>query len=206
MGVRSTLFAVTYDRMMAKAERQGLSDLRRRLIAEAGGRVLEIGGGTGANLAYYGDRVRTLTVTEPEQPMTRRLEKRASRVRPDAKILRAPAEDLPFSDGSFDTVVSTLVLCTVDDQPRAVREHRRVLRPGGKLLFVEHVRSDDERVARLQDRMLPLNVRLMHGCHCNRPTIETIRSAGFEITQLANDTIPHAPKFIRPLVVGTARA
>jgi len=124
--------------------------------------------------------------------------------KPDAKLLRAPTEHLPFNDKSFDVVVSTLVLCTVDDQPRAPREVRRVLRPGGKLLFIEHVRSDDEKVARWQDRLLPLNVRLMHGCHCNRPTLDGIRAAGFEVTQLEHGTITHAPPFVRPLIVGVA--
>jgi ubiquinone/menaquinone biosynthesis C-methylase UbiE len=111
-------------------------------------------------LALYGDGVRTLTLTEPEKPMVRRLEKHIAERHPGAKLLRAPAEDLPFNDSSFDTVVSTLVLCTVDDQPRALREMRRVLRPGGRLLFIEHVRSEEQKLARLQDRMAPINVRI----------------------------------------------
>jgi SAM-dependent methyltransferase len=148
--------------------------------------------------------VRTLTFTEPEKPMARRLQKRILERRPDAKLLRAPAEDLPFNDDSFDTVVATLVLCTVDDQPRALRELRRVLRPGGRLLFIEHVRSDDEKLARLQDRMLPINTRIAHGCHCNRPTLEGIRKAGFEVTELEHDTLKHTPPFVRPLIVGVA--
>ena len=166
--------------------------------------MLEIGAGTGTNLRYYGDSVQTLTLTEPEQPMLRRLQKRILERRPDAKLLRAPAEDLPFNDDSFDTVVATLVLCTVDDQPRALRELRRVLRPGGRLLFIEHVRSDDQKLARLQDRMMPINIRLAHGCHCNRPTLEGIRNAGFEVTELQHDTLKHTPPFVRPLIIGTA--
>src|SRR5262249_44400268 len=125
--------------------------------------------------------------------------------RPATKLLRAPAEDLPFEDASFDVAVSTLVLCTVDDQPRALRELRRVLRPGGRLLFMEHVRAEDERIARWQDRLLPLNTRLMCGCHCNRPTLDGIRAAGFEVTALERDTIPHAPPFVRPLIIGVAQ-
>jgi ubiquinone/menaquinone biosynthesis C-methylase UbiE len=193
-----------YDRFTLKSERETFSAHRQALLAAAGGDVLEIGGGTGANLRFYNGAVRTLTITEPEQPMVRRLEKRVGQSKPDAKLLRAPAEDLPFNDESFDVVVSTLVLCTVDDQPRALREVRRVLRPGGKLLFMEHVRSDDEKVARLQDRMLPLNTRLMHGCHCNRPTLDGIRAAGFDVTHVSHDTIAHAPRFVRPLIVGVA--
>jgi ubiquinone/menaquinone biosynthesis C-methylase UbiE len=204
MSIWGRIFAGIYDHVMAKTERAGLGAHRQALLAQATGDVLEVGAGTGTNLLYYGEGVRTLTFTEPEKPMARRLQKRILERRPDAKLLRAPAEDLPFNDGSFDTVVATLVLCTVDDQPRALRELRRVLRPGGRLLFIEHVRSDDEKLARLQDRMLPINTRIAHGCHCNRPTLEGIRKAGFEVTELEHDTLKHTPPFVRPLIVGVA--
>ncbi len=204
MSVWGHVFAATYDRMTANSERDCFSSHRETLLTVASGDVLEIGGGTGANLPFYNGDVHTLTITEPEKPMVRRLEKRIQESKPDAKLLRAPAEDLPFNDESFDVLVSTLVLCTVDDQPRALRELRRVLRPGGKLLFMEHVRSDDEKVVRWQDRLLPLNVRLMHGCHCNSPTLDSIRAAGFEVTKIEHGTITHAPPFVRPLIVGVA--
>ena len=205
MSLWGRIFAGIYDHAMAKTERAGLGAHRQALLATATGDVLEVGAGTGTNLMYYGDGVRTLTLTEPERPMARRLEKRVLDRRPDAKLLRAPAEDLPFNDDSFDTVVSTLVLCTVDDQPRALRELRRVLRPGGRLLFIEHVRSDDVKLARLQDRMMPINLRIGHGCHCNRPTLEGIRSAGFEVSELGRDALNHAPPWVRPLIAGVAK-
>jgi len=205
MSLRTRMFAVTYDRMMRKTEAAGLTDRRETLLAGASGDVIEIGGGTGANLAYYPSTIRSLTVTEPDPSMVRRLEEHARSTRPGTTVLRAPAEDLPFDDASFDTAVSTLVLCGVDDQPRALRELRRVVRPGGRLVFVEHVRADDPKLARLQDRMHRLNVRVGHGCHCNRPTLDTIRSAGFEVTQLHRDTIPYGPPWIRPLIVGVAQ-
>jgi ubiquinone/menaquinone biosynthesis C-methylase UbiE len=204
MSIWGHVFAAMYDRMLGKTERAGLGEHRRALLAEATGDVLEIGGGTGANLQYYGDTVRSLTIVEPEKPMLRRLEQHIEQSGRQAKALRAPAEDLPFNDASFDAIVSTLVLCTVDDVPRALRELCRVLRPGGKLLFIEHVRSDDEKLARTQDRMLPINVRIGHGCHPNRRTLDSIRDAGFEITSLEHDTLKHTPKFIRPLIVGVA--
>lgn len=204
MSIWGRVFAAGYDKFMAKSERDCFAGHRRALLRGATGDVLEIGGGTGANLAFYNGAVRTLTITEPEKPMAKRLERHIGERRPDAKLLRAPAEDLPFEDASFDVAVSTLVLCTVDDQRRALNELRRVLRPGGKLLFMEHVRSDDERLAKWQDRLLPINVRLVHGCHCNRATVDAIRGAGFEVTDVVTDTIPHAPPFVRPLVVGTA--
>jgi ubiquinone/menaquinone biosynthesis C-methylase UbiE len=204
MSIWGRVFAAMYDRLMSRTEAAGLRDRREALVAGAEGDVLEIGGGTGANLAYYGDAVRSLTVTEPESPMAKRLQRRIGELRPDARFLRAPAEDLPFEDASFDTAVSTLVLCTVDDQPRALRELRRVLRPGGRLLFIEHVRSDDPKVARLQDRMLGFNRRFAHGCHCNRPTLDTIRAAGFDVDDVEHGSLEHAPPFVRPLIVGVA--
>jgi len=151
MSIRTRIFAATYDRFIAKTEAAGLAAHRAALLTGATGRTLEIGGGTGANLTHYGPAVESLTVTEPEPAMLKRLRRRAQEVAPAAMVLRAPAEDLPFDDAAFDTVVSTLTLCSVDDQPRAVGELRRVLRPGGRLLFIEHLRSDDERTARMQD-------------------------------------------------------
>ena len=204
MSIWGHVFAAMYDRMVGKTERAGLGEHRRALLASARGDVLEIGGGTGANLEYYGDAVQTLTIVEPEKPMLRRLQHHIEERTPQAKALRAPAEDLPFNDASFDVAVSTLVLCTVDDVPRALRELHRVLRPGGTLLFIEHVRSDDPALARKQDRMLPINVRVAHGCNCNRRTLDSIRDAGFEVTSLEHDTLKHAPKFIQPLIVGVA--
>jgi ubiquinone/menaquinone biosynthesis C-methylase UbiE len=205
MGLRSRFFASTYDRFSKKSEEAGLAEMRSSLLAGASGDVLEIGGGTGANLGYYGAAVKSLTVTEPEPPMLRRLQRKAHEQNSQATVLRAPAEDLPFEDATFDTVVSTLVLCGVDDQPRAVRELRRVLRPGGRLIFIEHVRSDDPRTAKRQDRMNPLN-RFLVCCDCNRPTLDTIRSTGFDVTELEQTELPKAPPFVRPLIIGTATA
>ena len=197
------IFALTYDRQIAKAEAGGLRSMRERLLAGAHGDVLEIGGGTGLNLPYYGSAVGSLTITEPHPPMLRRLERRVQAHRPAATVLRAPAEDLPFSDHSFDVAVSTLVLCGVDDQPRALRELRRVLRPGGRLLFIEHVRSDDPGTARLQDRVNWLN-QLVVCCDCNRPTLDSIRGVGFTVAEVEHTALPKAPPFVRPAILGSA--
>jgi ubiquinone/menaquinone biosynthesis C-methylase UbiE len=205
MSIRARMFAITYDRNMARVEKAGLRALRQSLLAAATGHVLEIGGGTGANLAIYGPEVESLTVTEPETPMVRRLERRIREHASLAKVLRAPAEDLPFEDDTFDVAVSTLVLCGVSDQPRALRQVRRVLRPGGQLLFIEHVRSDDARLARRQDRMNPVN-RLMACCDCNRPTLTSIQEAGFTVTQVEHLTWQKVPSFASPLIVGSAAA
>ncbi len=203
MSIRTSLFAMTYDRQLAKAEEAGLRAMRRRLLAGASGEVLEIGAGTGANLRCSGPEVTSLTVTEPLAPMVRRLERAAGEAGSAAKVLRAPAEDLPFAGDAFDVAVSTLVLCGVDDQPRALRELLRVLRPGGRLLFLEHVRSDDPARARLQDRMNWLN-RLVVMCDCNRPTLATIERAGFTVTALEHTALPKAPAFVSPAIVGAA--
>jgi ubiquinone/menaquinone biosynthesis C-methylase UbiE len=203
MSLRGSFFAMTYDRQIARAEQAGLRALRQGLLSAASGHVLEIGGGTGANLPYYGPAVESLTLTEPEPAMVRRLDRHARDQAPTAKVLRAPAEDLPFEDGTFDVAVSTLVLCGVDDQPRALRQLHRVLRPGGRLLFIEHVRSGDARLARTQDRLNWLN-RLVVRCDCNRPTLTSIQAAGFTVTQVDHRTMQKVPSFVSPLVVGAA--
>jgi ubiquinone/menaquinone biosynthesis C-methylase UbiE len=201
VSLRWTILAPLYDRMSRKGEDEGLRAIRERLLAGAGGRVLEIGGGTGANLGFYSG-ADSLVVTEPEPAMLRRLQNKAREQAPRAEVVQAPAEELPFADGSFDTVVTTLVLCGVD-QSRSLAEIRRVLRPGGRLLFIEHVRSDDPDLARLQDRMNRLN-RFLVGCECNRQTLAAIEGAGFTVAEVEQTTTPAAPKFVRPLIVGAA--
>src|SRR5437764_11113100 len=202
MSLRWTLMAPVYDRFTHKTEEGGVRELREALLTDATGRVLEIGGGTGLNLPFYGG-AESLVVTEPEPAMLRRLQAKAREQAHQAEVVQAPAEDLPFEDASFDTVVSTLVLCGVD-QERALAEVRRVLRPGGRLLFLEHVRSDDPALARFQDRMNRFN-RFLVGCSCNRQTLGAIEAAGFTVSKVEHTTTPKAPKFVQPLIVGTAR-
>ena len=203
MTLRSKLFALVYDSQMGKTDRAGLRSCREGVLADVAGDVLEVGAGTGLNLSIYPPDITSLTLTEPESPMLKRLRKRTAEVAPHAIVLRASAEDLPFDDDTFDVVVSTLVLCGVDDQPRALREIRRVLRVGGELRFVEHVRSEDAELARKQDRLNGVN-RFIVGCDCNRSTLASIRDAGFEVTHLEHGDLPKAPAFCRPLITGTA--
>jgi ubiquinone/menaquinone biosynthesis C-methylase UbiE len=198
------LFASVYDRAIASSEAAGLADHRRGLLARASGRVLELGAGTGLNLAHYPPGVQQLVLTEPEEPMLARLRERAASHDPAPAVVRAPAERLPVADGSVDTVVTTLALCTVDDLDASLREVHRVLAPGGRLLFLEHVRADDERLARRQDLLAPLWRRVGHGCHCNRATLGAIAAAGLEPQDVEHDRMPLAPRFLAPMVVGAA--
>lgn len=201
MSLRKRFFAAMYDTQMRRAEGAGLTEMRRKLLTESTGAVLEIGAGTGANLTHYPTAATGVTLTEPDAHMMRRLERHARDSAPSVMVLRAPAEDLPFEDGSFDTVVSTLVLCGVDDAPRAVREVQRVLRPGGRFLFLEHVLADDPATARKQDRMNWIN-RAVVCCDCNRPTLAVIEAAGFTVTSLEHTELPKAPSFVRPVILG----
>lgn len=204
MSLKKRLFAASYDRMSASTEEAGLRDRRRELLAQAHGRVLEIGGGTGANLPFYGAEVSSLTVTEPEEAMTRRLERHVNEQGRPIELVRASAENLPFEDGSFDFAVSTLVLCGVEDQPRAVHELRRVLKPGdGRLLFIEHVRAEEGRLGRWQDRLNWFN-KLVVNCECNRQTLKGIRAAGFNIEDVMHGELQKVPPFVRPMIVGAA--
>ena len=188
----SHVFAAVYDSSLRRGERAGMADHRRDLLSTASGRVLEIGAGTGLNLPFYPDGV-DLVLTEPEAPMARRI---------DRPVVPASAEELPFEDASFDTAVSTLVLCTVNDPERAVGELRRVLRPGGRLLFIEHVRGEG-RLARWQDRLNRPWRHVGHGCNANRDTLAALREGGFAV-EARSDVWHRMPRIIRPLVLGTA--
>jgi ubiquinone/menaquinone biosynthesis C-methylase UbiE len=202
------IFARFYDRMLAKTERMGLAEMRHELLGQASGRTLELGAGTGHNVPHYTDRVSELVLSEPDPHMARQLGERLQRDPPApsrVEVIEAPAEDLPFDDGGFDTIVSTLVLCTVDDPRRALAEARRLLVEGGKLLFLEHVRGDSRRLTRWQDRLERPWGFFTGGCHPNRPTEQTLADAGFWIERLDRDRLPASPRIARPLIRGLAR-
>jgi len=198
------LFAAVYDRMSAGAERAGLADMRAQALAPAQGATLELGAGTGANLEHYPEAVTELVLTEPSEHMAKRLRDKVAASGRAAEVVVAPAERLPFPDERFDTVTATLVLCTADDPAAALREVARVLRPGGQLLFLEHVRADDPGLARWQDRLEGAWGYMAAGCHPNRDTLAAIEGAGFAVGGLEHGRFPKAPPLVKPLISGHA--
>jgi ubiquinone/menaquinone biosynthesis C-methylase UbiE len=198
------VFSAIYDRAMKSTEEAGMREMRREVLAEARGRTIDIGAGTGINLALFPPQVEELVLAEPDPHMLKNLRAKLPGSGREASVVQAPAEKLPFEDDSFDTAVFTLVLCTVPDPAAALAEAARLLRPGGKLLFVEHVRSEDPGLARWQDRLEGPWRFLGDGCHCNRDTVASIETSPFEIERVEKGELPKAPPLVRPLVRGSA--
>lgn len=198
------LFSALYDRMLAGTEEAGLREVRRQTLAGAQGRTIDIGAGTGANVGLYPAAVTELVLAEPDQHMVRRLRSKAATDGIQGQIVQAPAERLPFEDSSFDTAVFTLVLCTVPDPAAALAEAARILKPGGHLLFVEHVRSPDPRLARWQDRLERPWRFCGDGCHCNRDTVARIEASPLTLEKVERGELPKSPPIVRPLVHGSA--
>lgn len=195
-----------YDRFMRPAEEACLRRWRREILAGLGGRVLEIGPGTGLNLPLYPPAVRELVLAEPDRHMRARLEAKVAQSAVGAvDVLDAVASGIPAPDAAFDNVVCTFVLCSVPDQPAALAEIRRVLRPGGTLAFLEHVATDapSSRI-RWQRRVEPIWTLLSGGCHLTRRTGDAITAAGFRITRSASRRIRPAPSIIGPALRGLA--
>jgi ubiquinone/menaquinone biosynthesis C-methylase UbiE len=198
------VFAAVYDRGLKASEEAGLREIRRELLREASGRTIDLGAGTGVNIDLFGPDVGELVLAEPDPHMARRLRRRLAESGRAAEVVEAGAEHLPFADASFDTAVFTLVLCTVPDPGAALAEAARILRPGGRMLFLEHVRSDDSRRARWQDRLERPWRYLGNGCHCNRDTVATIRASPLQLERVERGRLPKAVAIVRPMARGTA--
>jgi SAM-dependent methyltransferase len=200
-------FAAIWDWMISSSEKAGLADMRAEVVGEARGRTLELGSGTGNNLAYYKSAVTELVLTEPDPHMAKRLRAHLAENPPapdPVQVVEAPAESLPFGDASFDSVVSTLVFCSVEDPAGVAREVKRVLRPEGRLVYLEHVRDPNEGgVARWQDRLERPWGWVAGGCHPNRPTERVFAEAGFD-TEPRRADFPKGFFFVRPLIRGSA--
>ena len=175
-------FAAYYERASrGEAEKSYMEPLRKYMVGQAEGLVLEVGAGNGLNFAFYDpQRVERVEAIEPDSAMLRYARKRASAAPVPVTLTQTPVEHLPFADASFDSVLCTLVFCSVNDPLRGLQEIRRVLKPGGRLLMVEHVRAEGRVTAFAQDLITPFN-RLMAGnCHWNRRTVQTVHEAGFQ--------------------------
>jgi ubiquinone/menaquinone biosynthesis C-methylase UbiE len=199
------LVATIYDRFMRASEEACLAAWRRELLGDLAGRILEVGAGTGVNLAHYGADAR-LVLAEPDAHMRSRLAARVAATGRAAEIVDASVEALPWADQTFDAVVSTLVLCSVPDPAAALSEIHRVLRPGGALVFVEHVAAE-ENPARLrwQRWVEPLWRRVAGNCHLTRRTADLIVDAGFALEGMRRESIRKAMPITRPSVRGLAR-
>ncbi|MCZ2839125.1 class I SAM-dependent methyltransferase [Modestobacter sp. VKM Ac-2985] len=206
--VHHPVFARVFGRLAAVGERSGLAEVRRRVLADAAGRVLEVGAGSGTNFTHYPPAVTEVVAVEPEPHLRGLAEQAARRAPVPVRVVDGMAEALPAGDGEFDTAVVTLVLCSVADQSRALSELHRVLRPGGRLVFWEHVRAERPPFTAVQDALdrtvWPL---LAGGCHVGRDTAAEITAAGFTVERMERSRMPdtRVPLPMAPHVIGTAR-
>ena len=191
-----------YDLLAGRAERAGIAERRHELLAGLEGDVVEIGAGTGASLPHY-ELARRVVAIEPDASMAKRLPHRLEEAKVPVEVVTARAEKLPFPDESFDAAVAAFVLCSVDDPQAVLAEARRVLRPGGKLVLLEHVRGDG-RTGRWQDRITPLHSKMAGNCHLNRDTRATVVAAGFDATAVERTHLPGTHALVRPGIQGVA--
>jgi SAM-dependent methyltransferase len=203
--VESRSGAFLYDRVTWLGERLGMARRRHALLSAATGTVLEIGAGTGLNLRHYPTGLEQLILTEPARLMADRIDLSHAPAGVPTRVDHVAAEYLPFEDGAFDTVVSTLALCTVSDPERAVEEIARVLRPGGRLLFCEHVEAGPGWRRSLQRRSAGAWEKFADGCRCDRPTLATIE-ARMRIEGTQRGPWRGMPAVVKPLVWGSATA
>ena len=203
MNVLDSLFARFYDRLNAPFERRGMAERRTQLLGDLSGEVLEVGAGTGRNLDRYPETVASLTVTEPSAPMLDKLRQRVAEVRPETTVIAAPAEGLPFGDASFDAVVTTLVLCSVGDLDASVAELRRVVRPDGRLVVIEHVGQAGG--PSLPQRVWePAQKVICRNCHLTRDIRSALEAGGFDTGQVVDAKIPGGHPALFPGIMGIA--
>jgi ubiquinone/menaquinone biosynthesis C-methylase UbiE len=200
---RHPIFARRYARIGHLMDAE-IGDHRRRLLAGLTRRVLEVGAGNGLNFPYYPATVTDVLAIEPEPYLRRQALAAASQAPVPIRVVAGTAEALPAPDGAVDVVVASLILCSVADLDQALAETRRVLRPGGRLRFYEHVRATDPRLARRQDRLQRPWGWLVGGCHPNRDTVAAITAAGLRLVQLDRFDLQAMPPLARPHVLGVA--
>lgn len=210
LGLNERLFARWYPLVCERAEKAGQADIRAGLLSEASGRALEIGAGSGINLPHYGDAVSELVISEPSTHMLRALRPQLHSRPPRVgswELAQADAQQLPFADSSFDTVVATYVLCSVDDPQRTLSEIARVLRPGGRYLYMEHVHAGEgTRLGRFQDLVEVPHRYIAAGCHPNRRTERLLEASPLTVERLEHANQPRSFPTVRPIIIGTAQA
>ena len=181
-----------------------MTELRRRYVSQARGKVLEIGIGSGLNLKHYGDGVDSITGVDPAAELTEKARRRADEIAAPVEVLGISGEALDLDNNAFDTIVCTWTLCSIPNPYRAVDEMRRVLKPGGNLIFVEHGRSDDAGIAKWQRRIEPLWKIIGGGCHLTRRAEELLSDGGFSITSRESGYV-EGPKVAAFMVHGMAQ-
>ncbi|SHJ21765.1 Methyltransferase domain-containing protein [Malonomonas rubra DSM 5091] len=205
MSFYNRLMAKYYDAAIGATERRCFSPWRSQLLQQAEGDLLEVGAGTGLNLPHYPQQVERLILSEPDPYMRRRLQQKLPIHKQPAQITAWPAEKINLADGSLDTVVSTLVLCSVDSVQQSLQELFRVLKPGGQLLFLEHVIANDASTVRWQKFWEPLWKCACGNCHLTRDTVYKIEEMGMIIKDMTEETITGAPSIVRRAVIGRAQ-
>ncbi len=205
MKLHSWLMAQSYDWLLRKTEQRCLGPWRQELLQQACGELLEIGAGTGTNLPYYPPELTGITLSEPDPQMRRRLENKFNIPGGNRALVPWSAEQIELPDQSFDTIVSSLVLCSVQNQQQALSELYRLLRPGGQLLFLEHIVASDEKTRKRQKMLEPLWRCCSGNCHLTRDTLSEIEKSGLQIEKLQEDEIVGAPAILRRAVRGVAR-
>lgn len=204
--VHHPIFARLFDRLVRKADPEQ-ADHRQELVRGLSGRVIEVGAGNGINFPNYPPEVTELVAVEPEAYLREKAAEAAANAPVAVTVVDGLADALPFEDDAFDAAVTSLVLCSVPDQPRALAEIARVLKPGGELRFYEHVLATDPKVARLQNRIEPVWRFCGGGCHPNRDTPAVIEAAGFRIERCRRFPFKPGPlmKVVEPHVIGVAQ-
>ena len=204
--IRSFLIAKSYDYAMRSTEKKCLQQWRNELLTHARGDLLEIGAGTGVNLPHYPNNVSSLTLSEPDQQMRKYLRQKVTTEAVDNYAITSWSSDaIDMPDDSFDTVVSTLVLCSVPCLTSSLNEIKRVLRPNGVLLFLEHIVSDHHPTLKLQRRIEPLWSFCAGNCRLTRETTAAITSSGLQIEQITEAPMVGAPAFVHRTIRGVAR-
>ena len=191
-----------YDLLARRAERAGIGQLRHDLLAGLEGDVIEIGSGTGASLPYY-ERATRVVAVEPDASMAKRLPAKVAEAKVPIEVVSTRGQTLPFPDETFDAAVAAFVLCSVEDQGEVLAEASRVLRPGGKLVLLEHVLGEGG-TARWQNRLTPLHKWMSGNCHLNRDTRAAVARAGFDVTGVEATLLPGTHALVRPGIQGVA--